>query len=638
MLQEGGWLQYSPTALTRLPAWARADQHLPLTFVLRVCVCAAHVSCALLGRHLLGVQGPPAPVPPWYRSSTAALGWHAGPPRCHLLVAHACVARAYIPCTLICPSGRLPACSNLSNYALSGTLPASLDLSELEVLDLSSNQLHNSLPANLTLPKLQVRAAAADAPLGGGAVAPPGWGGRRAGWGAGPPCAMAYPHGRRWSRRYSAALAICSWLECFCCRFCRCCPTTSEWPDCAPAATVRSMRSMWPAPPVSAGVFAPPGPAACPAVQRFNLGDNKLMGPLPASWAANFPELGELTLRGNDLAGTLPPAWVADSGFATPFRMVLQPGNPLLCGGVASGANHTLWYSDAAGGLEHEIVTTLGSCAQGDCGIATVNASAPNLFDLAWSNGVSTLDLESWNELVQANGAPKLGTPITLPCYPSNAPTFFGANAAHRMATWQSSTEGARVSSLPVSGERTTSSAQDCSATADAPAFWMVDIQRPTKVQVGHRAGSLGGAARSRLPALGSRPGTRACRVALPWHQLSHFWFGGVLCRLGCGGRGGSRPTQSCYYCRCYWCSTCLCLCAGLPACLPACPRPHLQAVLIRSGPEQMQGVIIRVSETPDPTAGIVCKSNLTFDPSLGEIIVCERPNKVSTHLSILLC
>lgn len=210
------------------------------------------------------------------------------------------------------------------------------------------------------------------------------------------------------------------------------------------------------------------------------------MGSLPPSWAANFPVLGEVALQGNRLAGTLPPAWVADGAFSAPFRALLQPGNELLCGAVAPAPNHSLWYSDMGeGGGEHEIATTLGSCAQdGNCGVATVNKTAPNLYDLAWGNRAATLDLEWLNPGVQANGAPKLGSPVSLPCYPSNAPAFFGADAALGKATWQSTTDGAHVSSLPVSGNRRPGP-DECSATADAPAYWMVDLQRNTRVEVG---------------------------------------------------------------------------------------------------------------------------------------------------------
>ena len=217
-------------------------------------------------------------------------------------------------------------------------------------------------------------------------------------------------------------------------------------------------------------------------LQRLALSTNQLSGTLPASWASNFPRLRELALQGNELASTLPPGWVQAPGFSTPFTAALQPGNPLLCGAVAPSAGHTLLYSD--GGVPHQVITTLGSCATAGCGSAAVNASAPNVFDLAWANRVAALDLQYLNPSVQQDAAPSPGTPLGLPCYPSDPPTFFGGDAAWRKATWQSSTEGEGSSFLPVSGNRKPVSAEECSQTADAPAYWMVDLQRSTQVQV----------------------------------------------------------------------------------------------------------------------------------------------------------
>ena len=236
-------------------------------------------------------------------------------------------------------------------------------------------------------------------------------------------------------------------------------------------------------------------PPSTPCVQSLDLGSNSLTGLLPPSWATNFPQLTNLTLRNNDLTATLPPAWlgVGAPGFARPFGAVLRPGNDLLCGAVPAGSpNHTVLWDDGtsrAGGV-HDIFTTLGSCAQqtSNCGAAAVNRSAPNLYDLAWANRVATLDLEAFNPSVQQTGAPKLGTPVTLPCYPSNAPTFFGADAAYGKAAWQSTTEAGRVAALPVTGQRpalAAATAAQCSATADAPAYWAVDLEHSTKVLVG---------------------------------------------------------------------------------------------------------------------------------------------------------
>lgn len=233
-----------------------------------------------------------------------------------------------------------------------------------------------------------------------------------------------------------------------------------------------------------------------PSLLRLLLGNNQLTGTLPPIWTQNFPRLREMALQGNKLAGTMPPAWTEAAGFGAPFTATVQPSNPLLCGAVTLGANHTLLYSgpastDAAGGggdgqsTQHEIITTLGSCAQdGNCGGATVNASAPNLFDLAWGNRVAVLDLEYFNPSVQQNGEPKQGSPVTLPCYPTEPPTFFGSDAAWRKATWQAGSAGNRSSYLPVSGNRQPQGPGNCSLSLDAPGFWMVDLQRETSVMV----------------------------------------------------------------------------------------------------------------------------------------------------------
>lgn len=227
-----------------------------------------------------------------------------------------------------------------------------------------------------------------------------------------------------------------------------------------------------------------PPQLASPALQRLLLDGNQLTGELPAAWSTGFPALRELALQGNRLEGTLPPAWMAAPGFATPFAAALQPGNPLLCGAFSPAEGHSVVFADGA--ARHTVSTTLGSCAtpDGNCGSASINASAPNLYDLSWSNRVAALDLEAFNPSVQQGTAPSLGSPVQLPCYPSNPPTFFGGDAAFGKATWQSSTDGALGSWLPVSGNRQPSSAEQCSMTADAPSFWMVDLQRTTQVLV----------------------------------------------------------------------------------------------------------------------------------------------------------
>ena len=85
---------------------------------------------------------------------------------------------------------------------------------------------------------------------------------------------------------------------------------------------------------------------------------------------------------------------------------------------------------------------------------------------------------------------------------------------------------------------------------------------------------------------------------------------------------------------------------SGLPACLlerrpqvanhAACAVRHclsfssLQAVLLRAGPQQMQGVDIRVSDTPTPGSGSICKAGENFDPSQGKIVLCQPPLQAS--------
>ena len=55
-----------------------------------------------------------------------------------------------------------------------------------------------------------------------------------------------------------------------------------------------------------------------------------------------------------------------------------------------------------------------------------------------------------------------------------------------------------------------------------------------------------------------------------------------------------------------------------------------LQAVLLRAGPQQMQGVDIRVSDTPTPGSGSICKAGENFDPSQGKIVLCQPPLQAS--------
>lgn len=236
----------------------------------------------------------------------------------------------------------------------------------------------------------------------------------------------------------------------------------------------------------------------------------------------------------------MPPTWLAAPGFATPFAVALQPGNPLLCGAFSPAAGHSVEFVE--GTARHTVSTTLGSCAtlDGNCGTASANASAPNLYDLSWSNRVAALDVEAFNPSVQQGTVPSLGSPVQLPCYPSNAPTFFGGDAALGKATWQSSTDGALASWLPVSGNRQPLSAEQCSMTADAPSYWVVDLQRTTQVLVR--------GLRKRWPGLGG-PGcaVRCWRVLLACAPCPVCTSPGLLCLPALLTTLARRPRRQCW-------------------------------------------------------------------------------------------
>lgn len=224
---------------------------------------------------------------------------------------------------------------------------------------------------------------------------------------------------------------------------------------------------------------------AFPALQNMSLASNVLTGLLPSQWAGGMPSLLRLRLDSNRLKGTLPSKWAGSGGFDTPFIGVLQSGNTQLCGPIPASApadGYTLLYRSGPG-QTRQLVTTLGSCAQGSCGKVVSNASMPNLYDVSWANGASPLDVAAFNANIQSSTVLEVNTPVELPCYPYAPPTFFGGNVAYQKATWQSSTEDMLSSALAVSGQGMPAASSQCSTTTDSPGWWIVDLQQSTVVQ-----------------------------------------------------------------------------------------------------------------------------------------------------------
>lgn len=221
-----------------------------------------------------------------------------------------------------------------------------------------------------------------------------------------------------------------------------------------------------------------PGGWDLPALAALALGLNQLTGSLPEAWAAGLPALASLDLRFNNLAGSVPGSW-ASTGFAPPFTALLQPGKTDgLCGVVFPKPGYSLLYQTLQSNQTHALYGAIGSCQCCNCGQARINGSATNAYDVAWANSIAPTDLGAANSDLQVNVVPAPGTPLTLPCYPSNPPTFFGANAALRGNAWQSSTSGNATAYLAVAGAKAIPQPPgDCSATDAVPGWWMVDLQ-----------------------------------------------------------------------------------------------------------------------------------------------------------------
>lgn len=231
-----------------------------------------------------------------------------------------------------------------------------------------------------------------------------------------------------------------------------------------------------------------PGSWELPALANLSLASNALTGTLPAAWGAALRSLQGLDLRGNSLSGPVPGSWYT-TGFKSPFVGMLQPGNAQLCGTVfpSPPAYQLLWSQLGAAAspnlVTHVLYGTIGSCAQGTCGQANINSSATNPYDVSWANGAAPADVGAANTNLDVLAAPALGTPVQLPCYTAAPPQYFGADVARLGAAWQSSTAGNATADRPVSTTANPQPPGDCSLTAQAPGWWMVDLQQEVTVQ-----------------------------------------------------------------------------------------------------------------------------------------------------------
>lgn len=219
-----------------------------------------------------------------------------------------------------------------------------------------------------------------------------------------------------------------------------------------------------------------------PSLQSLSLADNELTSTLSPAWGSGMPALQLLSVQGNKLEGTLPAAWTMNQAFSSPFTGTLQYGNTNLCGPFDLAVSQSFVHVTTSG-QQWNIVTTLGTCAQGSCGNVAMNSTAPNLYDISWANKANPLDVAAFNTNIELITVPIVGTPARLPCYPFAAPTWFGSNVAYKKATWQSSTDGTQTSDLAVAGQGLPASTTQCSVTTDSPGWWIVDMQQTTVVQ-----------------------------------------------------------------------------------------------------------------------------------------------------------
>ncbi|CAL8464771.1 g4306 [Coccomyxa elongata] len=119
------------------------------------------------------------------------------------------------------------------------------------------------------------------------------------------------------------------------------------------------------------------GSKAWPFLQELHADKNFLTGSLPASWGSgdSMQALRNLTLSHNNFSGSIPAAWAADpSGhphFSSLQALVLQPGNPDMCGPVPKG------IPLAEGRSEYYNITQVDDYGPLTCPGATSPATSP---------------------------------------------------------------------------------------------------------------------------------------------------------------------------------------------------------------------------------------------------------------------
>lgn len=223
------------------------------------------------------------------------------------------------------------------------------------------------------------------------------------------------------------------------------------------------------------------GNSSFPALAHLLLSNNSLSGSLPAGWGSRgrWPALAGLYLQNNNFTGSLPEAWYNRSAaFPQLGELLLRPGNPGLCGPLPANTSFTVQYT-ASSGAAFALTGTLGSCAQA-CGSLTTSSNATNLFDISVEAQVALADLLQFNPSANVNAPVAPGTSLTRPCYPNNsAPSYLGGNIAYGKVATQSTTVGDGDAGLAVASPSADAQAT-CTLTRNgttaAPAWWMLDL------------------------------------------------------------------------------------------------------------------------------------------------------------------